>query len=277
MPRIPLLALIAIAFAGCSYGQSRQAVPSPFPAPPFPASAQEQQLFALVNRERVRAGLRTLQWNDALAQAARNHARLLVQHGSLSHQFPGEPSLAERIGAAGLRFDALAENVALGPGVEGDHDALMQSSGHRANILDAQYNAIGIGIAEGGAYLYVAENFARVLAAYSETEVRNAIAAAFNRVRRANGVAPVNVRFDDRLRESACTRGANTEWLARELPGVAEVAAFTLSDPEKLAAPMQKAARAPGIRSVSLGVCSRPGAGQGYANFWVVAAFSRND
>jgi uncharacterized protein YkwD len=277
MPRTPLLALIAIAFAGCSYGQSRRAVPSPSRASPFPASAQEQQLFALVNRERDRAGLRRLEWNDALAQTARGHVKLLVQHGGLSHQFPGEPSLAERLGATGLRFDASAENVALGPGIEGDHDALMQSAGHRANILDAQYNAIGIGIAAGGAYLYVAENFAHVFPAYSETEFRDAVAAAFNRARRANGVAPVSIRSDDRLRESACARGANTERLAQQLPGVADVAAFTISDPEKLAAPMQKAARAASIRSLSLGICLRPGAGQGYANFWVVAAFSRND
>jgi uncharacterized protein YkwD len=271
MLRTPLGALITIAVTGCSYGQSRQAVPSG-----SPASAREQQLFALVNRERDRAGLRRLEWNDALAQAARTHAKLLVRHGSLSHQFPGEPSLAERLGATGLRFDASAENVALGPGIEGDHDALMQSAAHRDNILDPQYNAIGIGIAASGAYLYVAENFAHVFPTYSEAEFRDAIAAAFNRARRANGVAPVSITSDDRLHESACARGSNTDRLGRQLP-VVEVTAFTISDPEKLAAPMQKAARDGNIRSLSLGVCLRPGAAQGYANFWVVAAFSRND
>ena len=272
MPRTPLLALIAIAFAACCYAQPRQA-----PPPPSQASAQEQQLFALVNRERDRDGLRRLEWNDALGSGCPQPCETLVQHGGLSHQFPGEPSLAERLAAAGLRFDASAENIALGPGIEGDHDELMQSAGHRANILDAQSNAIGIGIAASGAYLYVAENFAHVFPAYSETEFRDAVAAAFNRARRANGVAPVSIRSDDRLHESACARGANTERLAQQLPGVAEVAAFTTSDPEKLDASMQKAARTASIRSVSLGVCSRPGADQGYANFWVVAAFSRND
>jgi uncharacterized protein YkwD len=264
MPRTTLLALIAIAFAACSYGQSRQS---------DSASAQERQLFALVNRERDRAGLRRLEWNDGLAQAARTHAKLLARHTALSHQFPGEPSLVERLGAAGLRFDASAENVALGPGIEGNHDALMQSAGHRDNILDPQYNAIGIGIVASGAYLYVAENFAHVFPAYSETEFRDAVAAAFNRARRTSGTAPVSIRSDERLRESACAGGSNTDRLGQQVPGVVEVTAFTISDPERLGAPMQKAARTASIRSLSLGVCFRPGAAQGYANFWVVAAF----
>ena len=54
---------------------------------------------------------------------------------------------------------------------------------------DMMINAIGIGIAARGAYVYVTENFAHVFPAYSETEFRDAITAAFNRARRANGVA----------------------------------------------------------------------------------------
>jgi hypothetical protein len=258
MLRITPLAFITLA-AACS----AQSLPS----------AQEQRLFDLVNRERTQAGLEKLAWNDSLAQAARRHAKLLADHRSLSHQFPGEASLAERLSSTGLRFDASAENVALGPGVDNNHDALMQSAGHRANLLDAEYNAIGIGIAEGGGSLYIAETFAHVFPAYSETEFRDAMEASFNRARKANRLVPVNFRSEDRLRASACEPGVNTGTLVRQPPGASQVVLFTISDPERLPASMQEAARAESVKSVGLGVCFRPGAAQGYANFRVIAAF----
>jgi Cysteine-rich secretory protein family len=262
MARITPLVFISIAV--CSIGQ---AAPSPL----------ERQLFELVNHERVRAGLARLEWNDALARAARAQATMLAEHRGLSHQFPGEPSLEERLGAAGLRFDASAENVALGPGLEANHNALMRSEGHRANLLNAEYNAIGIGIVERGATLYITQDFGHLFPAYSETEFRDAIVATFGRARRTKGLAPLNLRPDGRLREAACARDANTERLLQQLPRAAEVAVLAISDPEKLEGSLQKAAETGGLRSWSLGVCFRPGTVHGYANFWVVAAFYPND
>src|ERR1051325_9514478 len=75
-------------------------------------SQREQQLFDLVNRERAKAGLEKLEWSDRLAEAALAHSRLLAENQDLSHQFPGEASLQERVGATGLRFNSVAENVA---------------------------------------------------------------------------------------------------------------------------------------------------------------------
>jgi hypothetical protein len=263
MPVKRLLVLIAIGAAACG-GQSFR-------------SPQEQQLFELVNRERVRAGVTRLVWNDLMADAARTHAKRMMEHRALSHQFPGEPSLFVRLGTPGLRFNSTAENVSMGPGVEGNHDGLMRSPGHRENLLNPEYNAIGIGIVERGNTLYIAENFAHVFPNFSETEFREAVGAAFNRARRANRLAPVNLRFDDRLRQSACAHGADTEKLSQQLSGISLIAAFTASDPESLSVPMQKAAGDPNIRGMSLGVCFRPGGAQGFANFWVVAAFYANE
>src|SRR4051812_22553714 len=107
-------------------------------------SQREQQLFDLVNHEREKAGLNKLEWSDQLAQAALAHSKLLAENRDLSHQFPGEPAVQERVGATRLRFNAVAENVAEGPDVDTAHTALMKSPGHRANILHQDYNAIGI-------------------------------------------------------------------------------------------------------------------------------------
>src|SRR5262245_11137789 len=125
------------------------------------ASAQsslEKQLLDLVNRERARAGISKLEWNDNLARAALRHSQLLDEHQQLSHQFAGEALLQERVGVTGARFNSVAENVA--EAQEGDgarrismkspevevvnaHAGLMDSREHRANILNPDYNAVG--------------------------------------------------------------------------------------------------------------------------------------
>src|ERR1700761_5745670 len=118
-------------------------------------SLREQQLLDLVNHERARAGLQKLEWNDQLAKAALAHSRLLAQNRDLSHQFPGEPPLQQRVGSTSLRFNSVAENVAEAPAVDVAHRALMQSPGHRANILHPDYNAVGISIVERDRELFV--------------------------------------------------------------------------------------------------------------------------
>jgi len=72
---------------------------------------REQQLLDLVNREREKEGLSRLEWNDQLAQAALAHSRLLAENRDLSHQFPGEAPLQERVGATTLRFNAVARKT----------------------------------------------------------------------------------------------------------------------------------------------------------------------
>ena len=105
---------------------------------PLEADASpEQQLFRLVNQVRREAGLEKLHWDAQLARAAQFHSQELATHHSLSHQFPGEPELTERLSVTGARFSAAAENVALADNAEEAHLGLMTSPGHRANIMSA--------------------------------------------------------------------------------------------------------------------------------------------
>src|ERR1051326_8162633 len=112
------------------------------------ASPAEKQVFDQLNQERQKAGLPALEWNELAAEAARRHAALLAENATLSHQFTGEPSLAERLGAAGVRFTRAGENIARTEHIEDIHPALMNSPGHRANILNPHYNAVGIAVVE---------------------------------------------------------------------------------------------------------------------------------
>src|ERR1700692_3587762 len=108
----------------------------------------EQTLLQLANRERAAQGLAPLKWSASLAEAARDHALRLAQQNTLSHQLPGEAGLAVRAARAGARFSSIAENVAEGPSAEGIHQQWMHSAPHRANLLDAQLDSMGVAIAD---------------------------------------------------------------------------------------------------------------------------------
>jgi uncharacterized protein YkwD len=60
----------------------------------------------------------------------------------------------------GVRFLAAGENLALAPSLQVAHNGLMNSPGHRRNILDHQFGRVGIGIMDGGIRgLMVTQNF----------------------------------------------------------------------------------------------------------------------
>src|SRR6202011_240928 len=68
------------------------------------AETAEQQLFQSINRERAANGLPPLKWDEALANAARQHAEAMATQRSISHGFPGEASLPSRATRAGAHF-----------------------------------------------------------------------------------------------------------------------------------------------------------------------------
>src|SRR5216684_5557845 len=77
-------------------------------------SAEEQFFFDSANRERVAQQLQPLKWDNALAEAARQHALVMAEQANLSHQLPGELPLDQRAGQAGARFSQVGENIAIG-------------------------------------------------------------------------------------------------------------------------------------------------------------------
>jgi cysteine-rich secretory family protein len=118
-----------------------------------------QILFESANQERTAKGLAPLKWSAALAAAARQHALRMAAKNTLAHQLPGEPGMAERASQAGARFSSLAENVAEGPSAAGIHRQWMNSPPHRANLLDAQLDSVGIAVAERNGALFAVEDF----------------------------------------------------------------------------------------------------------------------
>jgi uncharacterized protein YkwD len=137
--------------------------------------AAEQQLMELTNADRAQQGLPPLKWDPALAQAASQHAQLMSQQPALSHQYPGEPDLDARCGAAGAHFRAIAENVALAPSPQALQQEWMHSPPHRANILDPRMDTMGVGLVKRGGNYYAVVDFASTVADLGPQQVEQKI------------------------------------------------------------------------------------------------------
>ena len=133
-------------------------------------SDPEKLLFDSVNRERTAKDLPPLKWDEGLARAARKHAQLMAEQDLLEHQVPGEANLATRAREDGVRFSHITENIGMAEDAGKFHDGWMHSPGHRANILDAAVDSIGIAVVEGGEQLFAVEDFARVVTPLSIEE-----------------------------------------------------------------------------------------------------------
>lgn len=120
----------------------------------------EAKMLELVNRERSAAGLKPLAADPELTEVARRHSIDMFTRGYFSHITPEGRSPFDRMGAAKVRFLAAGENLALAPTLPIAHTGLMNSPGHRANILRSSYGRVGIGILDGGRRgLMVTQNF----------------------------------------------------------------------------------------------------------------------
>ena len=108
--------------------------------------AAEQRMLELVNQERTSAGLRPLAADERLRQVARAHSLEMFQLDYFSHTSPTSGSPFDRMRAAGIPFLVAGENLAYAPDVEIAHRGLMNSPGHRANILRAEFGRVGIGV-----------------------------------------------------------------------------------------------------------------------------------
>lgn len=148
----------------------------------------EKTMAGLVNADRKAAGLPALEWDWELANVARAHSLDMATHGFFSHRSPTTGQAADRIFKAGLGASATAENLAKDFDVVAAQTHLMQSPGHRKNILATEYDCIGVGVVELGGYLWFTQNFRKALHVADIRKETQALFDRMNRVRRAAGV-----------------------------------------------------------------------------------------
>ncbi len=117
---------------------------------------EEQLAFTLLNADREANGLAPLKLNHAISAVAHRHAQDEIDRAFFAHTNPDGLSPFDRMHTAGITFRFAGENLALDQDVTAAEQALMNSPGHRANILSPDYTEVGIGIrfnSQGALYL----------------------------------------------------------------------------------------------------------------------------
>lgn len=116
-------------------------------------ASYEAEVIRLVNEIRQQNGLRPLTPNWELSRVARYKSRDMLENGYFSHNSPTYGSPFQMITAFGLSYRTAGENIAKGyPSPQAVVNGWMNSSGHRANILNASYKQIGVGYVSSGNY-----------------------------------------------------------------------------------------------------------------------------
>lgn len=105
-----------------------------------------------VNKEREARGLKPLKMNKELTKLARMKSEDMVENNYFSHNSPTYGSPFEMLKDNNITYRSAAENIAGNNDVYRAHERLMASTGHRKNILDPDFDEIGIGIVEGSRY-----------------------------------------------------------------------------------------------------------------------------
>lgn len=112
----------------------------------------ETKMLSLINQERAKKGLRHLSISFELQELARDYAKDMLAKGYFSHNNPEGQSPFVRMEQVDITYGVAGENLALAPNVQLAHQGLMNSKGHRENILSPDFNKVGIGVIDGGIY-----------------------------------------------------------------------------------------------------------------------------
>ena len=244
-PRILLLAALLIA-----------------PATHAQPQGTARRILDLTNQDRQEHGLPALRWDAPLAASAQAHADRMAREPALSHQYSGESELMTRAASAGAHFQAIAENIAMGPSPQSIEQGWMHSSAHRTNILDPRMNAIGIAVAERGGSLYAVEDFDQS----SEVLTREQVEQRVRELLRAQNVDPSAPAGPA---EQACSidrgipQGSNARSIIR----------FETPDLTQLPSQVAQQIRGGDFRKAAVGACAQQPAQANFTTYRVAILF----
>lgn len=216
----------------------------------------ERILFDDLNHERKAQGLPTLQWDAALADAARAHAAQMAQRRQLSHQLPGEAPIQVRATQTGARFSEIAENIAVAPTPAIIHAAWMQSPHHRENILDPELTVVGIAVIKGPDGLYAVQDFSQAVANLDFNQQEQTVIGNI----KAHGLEATRATHDAR-RTCDMDRGYVG---SRPI----SVVRFEAADLSKLPSDLEQKLRSGKVHSAAVGAC-QGGESAGFTRFRV--------
>lgn len=219
-----------------------------------------EQIFALANQARARAGVGGLEWDPTLAAAAMQHCRMMAEQGAISHRYGGELDLSSRAAQAGAHFRLIEENVALAPSADAVHTAWMQSPGHRQNLLSPQVDHVGIAVATAHGVLYAVADYSAAAENLSPTQVEARVSALLRS-------SSVSILANPSLARSACAGDA--EPLRSPVARPAWMILWQSSDLSHLPDVLEKQLDSGKYRGVSIGGCMAQNDGGAFTSYRV--------
>lgn len=115
-------------------------------------NSDESEVFALINKQRTSNGLTSLKIDSEIQRVARIKAEDMVANNYFSHQSPTYGSPFDMLRNFKISYRTAGENIAANSSNSGAVNAWMNSSGHRANILNSNFNYTGIGVVSSPKY-----------------------------------------------------------------------------------------------------------------------------
>lgn len=117
-------------------------------------------MVGAINAERARFSLPPLGRDPRLDAIAEAHSLEMARARFFSHTSPSTGQPADRVSQAGLRWSAVAENIAINQSPEAAQQALLRSPGHHENMVDPVQRSVGVGIVRHGEQVWVTQLFA---------------------------------------------------------------------------------------------------------------------
>jgi uncharacterized protein YkwD len=183
-------------------GLAAAAAPGPAAAP---AALAEGRLLTLLNEARGKAGLPPLAPDPELRALALGHTEDMTRSGFFGHVSPNTGSAEDRARRAGVVLAVLGENIAQAATPELAHDSLMDSPGHRANMLRKDFTHVGIAVIPlPPPNLTATLVFGRRASAGTEATTAAQVLETIAALRTAKGVPPL---ARDRAFEAAAQAG----------------------------------------------------------------------
>ncbi len=164
-----------------------------------------RELFDMLNATRREAGLPPLHEHVGLREVGLAHRRDMAENDFIGHTSPRTGTAADRVRAASLTSGLVLENIGRGYSAQEIHRGLMESPGHRANLVNPDVTHVGIGVVaqpEGSRSAFiVTEVFVRMSERVDLSGAPEQLVAMINRARSARGAPPLSL--EEHLSEAA--------------------------------------------------------------------------
>jgi uncharacterized protein YkwD len=280
----PLLSFLAIFLTSPSPARIPSAKPTStrlvtvaWEDPPTYDARAERELFDLANRARAQSELAPFHFDEGLTRAAREHAIVMATRGELSHQFPGEPELSQRLAAnCSLYLVEAAENVASADSADQAHDGLMHSVHHRENLLHPSYNVAGFGVVRRGGTLYVVQDFGDSVPQVSTHETETAIAEVVDRQRKGTRLTGLEHLDASAARKEACAMAGQDSLKIAASPQTLQgthIVRYTSTQPVSLPSTAIQSIEDEKVKRFAVGSCFARSKSYPNGIYWVVLVF----